>query len=253
MNQKNSENNLQDNSFRQPRFFLSLNCLFLSRIRNGNGASVEDFSQEIDVYLLNLREAIDSPEMVEHLRPYLNDYDIDSLRRLERSSDARLRYIIYRAKDDFVLFSVGTFESETAESLPVGPEFTNGEQGQMGRGRTHYRFAFTYGETVSYLGEALGGVLENLAAGFQKYATIVSYMDGETFDIARRLKGAETYHLDRSVEKSASRRQFQEKLNEFLDAYLHWKSRLTDDAKERVMSIAAELRKLDPSFTYNPT
>lgn len=237
----------------EPTFFLMLNCLLLTRVRNDLESDDNQFEQEINVYLANLLTAFAKPAYVERLRPYLSDHDIEVFRRLERSNDARLKYTVYKANADFLLFSIGVFDSAGERSLPLGPEFRHGHQGQMGKGQTYYHFAFSYSKRIPALGETVTEVLEELSKGFEKYVTILTYLRGEYFDMVRRISDGEVYHLMRSVEDTGMSMQLEKKRNEFLDAYMDWKNLRTDEAKERMILIAEDLRALDPKFTYKPT
>jgi hypothetical protein len=237
---------------KEPTFLFMLNCLLLTRVKNGLESADNRFEQEVNVYLANLLTAFSNLSYVEHLRPYLSDHDIEVFRRLENSCDARLKYTIYKANADFLLFSIGVFDSAGEKSLPLGPEFKHGHQGQMGKGQTYYHFAFSYSKRVPGIRETVTEVLEQLSKGFEKYVTILTYLRGEYFDIVKRLSDGEIYHLMRSVESAGKKMELERKQNEFLDAYMSWKNMGTEEARNRVISVAEELRALDPTFTYKP-
>jgi hypothetical protein len=122
----------------------------------------------------------------------------------------------------------------------------------MGKGQTYYHFAFSYSKRLPGLGETVSEVLEKLSKGFEKYVTILTYLRGEYFDIVKRISDGEIYHLMRSVEATGKRIQLERKQNDFLDAYMEWRIQGTDDAKHRVITIAEELKGIDPTFTYSP-
>ena len=229
-----------------------LNCLLLTRVQNDLETDDSAFEQEVNVYLANLLTAFTKPSYIECLRPYLSDHDIELFTRLKNSNDARLKYTIYKANADFLLFSIGVFDSAGESSIPLGPEFRHGHQGQMGKGKTYYHFAFSYSKRVPGVADTMTEVLEQLAKGFEKYVTILTYLRGEYFDIVKRLSDGEIYHLMRSVEASGRRLRLERKQNEFLDAYMDWKNHHTETAKRRVMVLAEELRGLDPAFKYKP-
>jgi hypothetical protein len=238
------------NKHKEPTFFFMLNCLLLTRVQNDLESEDSAFEQEVNVYLANLLTAFANPSYVDCLRPYLSEHDIELFRRLEKSNDARLKYTIYKANADFLLFSIGVFDSDGEHAIPPGPQFRHGHQGQMGKGQTYYHFAFSYSKRVPGIGGTMTEVLEQLAKGFDKYVTILTYLRGEYFDIVKRLSDGEIYHLMRSVEASGRRIQLEKKQDEFLDAYMAWKKHHTDRAKQKVMVLAEELRGLDPSFKY---
>ena len=210
------------------------------------------------MYISSLMAAFKNPARAEHLKPYLTEADLSVFRRLEMTSDARVKYMIYRTPDDLLVTTVGFFENDDSGSYAKGPEYTNGKQGQMGRAETHFRFAFTYTHMVTNPEEAIAGALKELTLGFDKYATIVSYLEGERYDLEKRFKDAELYVLDRSAEESLRKLKLKIKQDEFLDAYLKWKKTSemrpgSEELRNRVELLAAELRQLDPSFSFNPT
>jgi hypothetical protein len=237
---------------KEPTFFFMLNCLLLTRVQNDLDAGDDRFEEEVNVYLANLLTAFSNPLYIESLKPYLSDHDVEVFTRLGNSNDARLKYTIYKANADFLLFSIGVFDSAGERSVPLGPEFKHGHQGQMGKGQTYYHFAFSYSKRVPEIGETVSDVLEQLSKGFEKYVTILTYVRGEYFDIVKRLSDGEIYHLMRSVEATGRKIQLERKQNEFLDAYLDWKNHGTEEARKRVLDLAQELRAIDPTFKYTP-
>ncbi|MGQ9811091.1 MAG: hypothetical protein ACUVQ7_07085 [bacterium] len=242
---------LRDNT-KEPTFFFMLNCVLMTRAETGDLADEDAFEQETNIYLANLLSAFSDPSYIEKLKPYLSDYDIEVFRRLQNSNDARLKYTIYKANADFLLFSIGIFDGSNDRFLPSGARYHNGKQGKMGRGQTYYHFAFSYSQRLPDLGQAIPHVLEHLSKGFEKYVTILSYLRGEYFDIIERLSEGEIYHLMRSVQASGKVMKLENKRNQFLDAYLTWKKLGTKEALLKVKEIAEELRNLDSDFTYRP-
>lgn len=254
---QNSPNDTKEDKITGP-VGVTLNCLLLTRFGDEKVATREAFKDEADIYISSLMAAFHNPARAERLKPYLMEPDLDLFRRLENTTDARVKYMIYRTEDDVLVTTVGFFENEDPDSYSKEPEYTNGKQGQMGRGETHFRFAFTYTHWVSDPEEAIGDVLKQLSTGFEKYVTIVSYLQGEPYSLERRFKDAEVYVLDRSVEESLKKLRIKLKQDEFLDAYLKLKDASDmrggyEDLKHRVGLLAAELRELDPSFTFDPT
>jgi hypothetical protein len=95
-------------------------------------------------------------------------------------------------------------------------------------------------------------VEEGLPLGLDKYAAILAYVTSESFTLADRFAGSEVYHLIRSVERTGNRLRLENKQNEFLDAYREWKADHNEEARKRMLTVADELRRLDPTFSYTP-
>jgi len=230
---------------------MMLNCLILSRTKEGQGASEGDrFDEEVEAYFTSLRKAFSDPDRIELLTPYLFSYDIEVLERLAHSDDGAVRYLVCKAKDDVLILAVAVFDDAGEAALPMGPPFKHGSQGQMGRGPAYFHYAFSYSRRVGSGKEAMEIIEEGLPLGLDKYASILAYVTNESFTLADRFAGSETYHLIRSVERTGRRIRLEKKQNEFLDAYREWKAQHTAEALQRVITVADELKRLDPSFSY---
>jgi hypothetical protein len=232
--------------------FLMLNCSLLTSLAGESERASERFDEYVTTYLSSLRRAVSDPEQLDNLRPFLSDYDIEVIERLGVAFDAGLRYTIHRAPEDLFLVSTGVFDSAGRECLPIGPDYRHGSQGQMGKGDTFYHFTFSFSGEVENLDAFLRQITEKISLGFRKYAAILTHVRGKHFDFDHRMRGSEVFHLARSVEGSIKKRRIEVKRNEFLDAYMEWKTRRTQKARRKLSAVASQLRELDPSFNYNP-
>lgn len=210
------------------------------------------FDAKIDRYLNGLLAAFSRPPCIEDLVLRLADHDLEMFRRFVRSESASLRYKIYKTERDFLLMSVGRFGPRGREALPAGPEFKHGNQGQMGKNPGYYHFTFSYCAAEPRTSGKLAEIYKQLAMGFQKYSTILTYSAGMYYDLGERLAEAEFYNLSRSTDATRKRLVLEIKRNEFLDAYLAWKREHTEAAKRRMQLVADDLRTLDPGFTFRP-
>ena len=215
-------------------------------------AGADPFTRKVEDYLTGLLAAFSKPANVEHLVPYLADHDIDLFRRLNRSEDATVKYRIYRTHRDFLILSVGRFDALAEDSPPADPEYRQGSQGQMGRNEGYYHFTFSYRAGAPGTPGELGEVYKQLLMGFQKYSTILTYSAGMYYDLGERLAEAESYNLTRSTDAAWKKSMLETKRNEFLDAYLAWKKRHDETARDRMRAIAEDLRLLDPGFNFEP-
>jgi hypothetical protein len=251
-----NEFNLDSKGAKEHTCFLMLNCLLLTRITDGNqpgeaGTDNDTYDDEIATYVRTLQQGISKPSDIDNLKSYLFDYDLQVLTRLGASRDGAIRYMICRAANDALVVSVGIFDAPEQED-PDNPRFPHGSQGQMGRGEAYYHFAFSYTGRVVGIAETVGAAIEKISVGLDKYATILAYITGKPFELSHRLADCDVYHLVRSIEKTGKQIRLERKQDQFLDAYLEWRASRTEEARIRMMSIADELRRLDPTFTYTP-
>ena len=237
--------------------FLMLNCMVLTRVTeraatmSGTSTNCDNFDEEVTSYVKSLLGGFSNPSAADDLKPHLFDYDAELLKTMDGVGDGAFEYTVCKTENDLLVLSAAVFDPRDKAPEQIA-EFKHGIQGQMGRSGTHYYFAFSYANAVVYLDDTLGAILEKISLGLDKYSTILSYITGHPFDLADRLGDSEVHRLVRINHTTGRRIRLERKQDEFLDAYLEWRSRRTDEAKHRVLVLADELKKLDPTFTYLP-
>jgi hypothetical protein len=233
----------------QPTYFFMINCLLYSRMETGLVSNQDCYDEDVNVYLAHLLHSFINPEYVEQSRRFLSKYDIDVFRRLQTSSDARLKYLIYKTNADFLLVSIGIFDNprlDAGSSRKLQPT----EEAYIGRGKTYYHFAFTYAQQVPRKNQGVADVLEKLSVGFDKYLRILSHMRGEYMDLLKRFSDGEVYHLERSIDEASQQEMLRLKQDELLERYTAWKSEPSPENEEQLHKVVGEIRQLNPEFRF---
>lgn len=243
----------------RPSSFFMMRCLLYSRLETGLATSQECMDEDVNVYLAHLLNSFSDPEYLERARQYLHRYDHEVFRRLQLSTDSRLKYTIYKTNADFLLVSVGIFDTPgqwLADRIPdVRPgrdrPWDPTEETSVGRGKTYYHFAYSYSQQVNRQHPAITDVLEKLSVGFDRYLKILSQMRGEYLDLANMLSQGEVYHLEKSVDKERERAELRQLQDEFLDCYLEWKRGGGEAALTKLRRAAYAVQAADPDFRFN--
>lgn len=235
----------------QPTYYFMVNCLLYSRMEVGIPSNEDGFDEDVNVYIANLLESFMDPKYVEKSRRVLSKYDTEIFSRLSKSTDARLKYTIYKTNADFLLISIGIFDNPRAGVSPSRRNRTDpSEEAYMGRGKTYYQFAYSYSQLIHGKGSAISEVLEKLSTGFDKYIQILTYMRGEYLDLVRRLTNGEVYHLERIVNEEMRNQAIRRKQDELLDAYSKWMKEPSPELEAEIKKKIAEVKEMDPSFGF---
>jgi len=234
----------------QPTYYFMINCLLYSRMETGLVSNQDFYDEDVNVYLAHLLHSFINPEYVEQSKKFLSKYDTDVFRRLSNSSDARLKYLIYKTNADFLLVSIGIFDHPMAEAAHRA-KLLPSEEAYVGRGKTYYHFAYSYAQQVHRKNQGVAEVLEKLSVGFEKYLRILSHMRGEYLDLVKRLSQGEVYHLERSVNEASQQELLRVKQDELLELYSAWKKEPTAETEENLERVVGEIRQLNPSFKFN--
>ncbi len=233
----------------QPTYCFMINCLLYSRMETGLVSNQDFYDEDVNVYLAHLLHSFINPEYVEQSKRFLSKYDTDVFRRLASSSDARLKYLIYKTNADFLLVSIGIFDNPAAAG-GGRPKIAPSEEAYIGRGKTYYHFAYSYSQQMHRKNQGVSEVLEKLSVGFEKYLRILSHMRGEYLDLMKRLSKGEVYHLERSVNEASTQELLRVKQDELLELYSAWKSEPTAETEENLERVVGEIRQLNPSFKF---
>jgi hypothetical protein len=233
----------------QPTYSFMINCLLYSRMETGLVSNQEFYDEDVNVYLAHLLHSFINPEYVDQSRKFLSKYDTDVFRRLQGSSDARLKYLIYKTNADFLLVSIGIFDNPVlaeAHRARLQPS----EEAYIGRGKTYYHFAYTYSQQMHRKNQGVSEVLEKLSVGFDKYIRILSHMRGEYLDLMKRLSQGEVYHLERSVNEDSRQEMLKIKQDELLELYSAWKKEPSAENEESLERVVSEIRQINPEFRF---
>jgi hypothetical protein len=232
----------------QPTYYFMINCLLYSRMETGLVSNQDFYDEDVNVYLAHLLHSFVNPEYVEQSRKFLSKYDTDVFRRLSNSTDARLKYLIYKTNADFLLVSIGIFDNPGAAVTPR--RLQPAEEAYIGRGKTYYHFAYSYSQQMHRKNQGVSEVLEKLSVGFEKYIRILSHMRGEYLDLVQRLSGGEVYHLERSVNEHQQQELLRVKQDELLESYSAWKTDPCAARVEDLERIVGEIRQINPAFRF---
>jgi len=233
----------------QPTYYFMINCLLYSRMETGLVSNQDFYDEDVNVYLAHLLHSFINPEYVEQSRKFLSKYDTDVFRRLANSGDARLKYQIYKTNADFLLISIGIFDNPTAAAVATRRHQPS-EEAYIGRGKTYYHFAYSYGQQMHRKNAGVAEVLEKLSVGFEKYIRILSHMRGEYLDLMTRLSQGEVYHLERSMDEHSQQELLRVKQDELLELYTAWKSEPSREAEANLERVVDEIRQLNPEFKF---
>jgi hypothetical protein len=241
----------------RPTYLFMMRCLLYSRMETGLTSNKDCYDEDVNVYIAHLLNSFLNARYVERARGFLSKYDTEVFQRLSRSTDARLKYTLYKTNADFLLVSLGIFdnpeiipEAAAPGAPPSRLHFRPTEEAFIGRGRAYYRFAYTFSQQIHGRNAAVSDVLEKLSLGFDKYLRILAHMRGEYLNLLRSLSRGEIYHLERVVNEAALQEDVKHKQDELLDLYLEWKRTRDAALREKMQALQDEIRHVLPEFRF---
>ncbi|MBK8231564.1 MAG: hypothetical protein IPK72_13490 [Candidatus Eisenbacteria bacterium] len=235
----------------RPTYLFMMKCLLYSRMETGLVSNKDFYDEDVNVYIAHLLNSFMHPDYLERSRAYLSSYDTEVFSRLATSKDARLKYMLYKTNADFLLISLGIFDNPEMNLQKGGTAERHNrptEEAYIGRGRTYYRFAYSYSQQIHGRHTPITEVLEKLSDGFEKYSRVLAHMRGEYLDLLRRLSRGEIYHLERVVNESQRDEVIKQKQDQVLDLYLEWKRSRDETLKDQMKNILDELKEMNSAL-----
>jgi hypothetical protein len=236
---------------RESDFFFMMNCLLYSRLETGHPSNQDVYDEDVNMYLAHLLTSFMNPDYHRRVRKYLSRYDSHLFEKIRESTDARLKYTIYKTNADFLLISIGIFHNPTWDRPHSRPFVEANEEACMGRGKTYYRFAYTYSQSLFRRPSAISEVLEKLSHGFERYVEILSHMRGEYLNILDRLSRGEIYHLERSIDRLKESEELKALQDRFLDLYSAYLENKDPELRKEIRRVVQKIQELDDSFRFS--
>ena len=236
-----------DGSIRTPedRAGFLLRCLLASRCEVGLPSDDDGGDHDVNIYLAHLLSAYADPNYCIRIGCYIGAHDSVVFEKVQHSPSRRFRYSVYRINADHLLMSIGVFANPTQRRPDARPRALRADDARfVGRAKTYYDFASTYSQSVFGRSSAVADVLGKLAAGFERYVRILSYMRGEYLGLVGHLSDGEIYHLDRLAQTQG----LEALRNEFLDCYTEWKRSGSAEARQRLLAVVQRLQAFEPGF-----
>ena len=230
-------------------YFL-MNCLLYSRMECGFPSNDEYFDEDVNVYLAGLLVSLIAPGPLGRREARLPADDA-SLAAMAAAATARERYELYRANADHLLVSLGVFGNARARRPDSAALMHLSDAAYVGRGKAYYALAQSYAAGLARRATAVSDCLGKLSRGFERYLAVLSTLRGEYLNLHERISDGALYHLERSAEITERRGEIAFHYDRFLDVYSHYLRTGAAEARERLAAISAEIRAIDPSFSFN--
>jgi hypothetical protein len=207
-----------------------------------------DYDEEVNMYLAELLAALVSPCPPAENKPYISAFDYEIKSYLELHRDPRTEYTVYKENADFGLSSVSVF----LDYFHAGSYHHR----VIGHTDSADRIALYYKLAASALAHLRGSqttsvhVYLSIAEHIGDAMRLVRTVSGESFEFAERLSAGSMFHLEKELGEAARVKIYKSKLDDFLKAYQDHKDDTTDDKKAALITLARELKDLNPAFRF---
>jgi hypothetical protein len=222
-----------------------LQSLLSSRVETGMSNENIPDEEDVNVYLTHLVCDWIDPRRQLHRASYLRDFDHETFEQVQRSTNSRLKYTVYRANADHLLMLLGIFDNATAKR-PASHDLQLPRESYIGRASTYYDFASTYSRVLFGRDSAVPSVLAKLATKFPDYVRLLTHLRSEYLNLISHLSDGVLFHLQEDV----TAQMVSVSYDGFLDALAEWRDSPTPENRDSLLRIAERLQRIDPDFRW---
>lgn len=226
------------------RFLLS--AILRSREEVGTQRSVEEFDEDVNVYLAHLLFAIALPEYHELAEPYLSTESNDVLRWVKATEDRTIRYFIFKVNADHLLLHLSVFHDLAPK--PWRGFFQRSEKHFLELGRLYYEQASNYHSRIYRKKTGVGDVLQKLSRYFHIYADLLRVVRRDYFHFVTRFRDQAFDRFIEELNRFEHESVKRAKVDHFLDLYSDWLKTRDPQVELRLREALQALRQFDPEF-----
>jgi len=222
----------------EPVFGTIVEMLLKTRLRLHLEATEALSDEDVNAYLAGLLVSYVDPGYVNTVSRVVSPYDVDVFQLAEKTQDHYRAYWIYKVNADDLLLSLGIFRKLWQE-----------EKGEVIRMKRYYAHASEYHRRIYGKPTALGEIHTKLAAGSERYLTILSNTRREYFSLLDQMQSEEIAALSLNLRQYEAEVSIKAAEDEFLDLYSSWLKGSHEPALlQRMLELAGLIQDRDPSF-----
>lgn len=223
-----------------------LGAILRSRVDLEIGRSIEEFDEDVNVYLAHLLFAIALPEYHELAEPYLSTESSDVVRWVKATEDRTIRYFIFKVNADHLLIHLAIF-NDLGEK-PWRSIFRSSRKHFAELGRLYYEQASNYHTRIYRKKTGVGEVLEKLARYFDIYSELLRTVRRDYLHFVTRFRDEAFDRFLQELNRFEWESDKKQKVDHFLDLYSEWLKTKNSQLESEVHRTLQEIRKFDPEF-----
>jgi hypothetical protein len=235
-----------------PAYFYMIDNLLECRRESGFPSNGEFLDEDVNVYLASLLTSHIFGARDAAAAGTIMHYDIPLFETASRETDPRRRFIIYRSNADDLLVRLGVFDNPEGRRPGSAPHMAMTRQAWMGRGKAYYSLAWASAAETFRRPTAIGNVMGKLSTGFERYVGVLSAMRSSCLNMIPRISDGGMFHLERGITEEERKREMTALYDRFLDAWTAFRKSGGALERKELEILSAELRRSDPSFSFDP-
>lgn len=223
-----------------------LGSILRSRVDSGVTRPIEEFDEDVNVYLAHLLFAVALPEYHELAEPYLSTESSDVLRWVKATEDRTIRYFIFKVNADHLLVHLALFDD--LKNKPWRGVFRSTEKHFAELGRLYYEQASNYHSRIYRRKTGVGDVLKKLGRYFDIYQELLNTVRRDYLHFVTRFRDQAFDRFMEDLGRYEQEATKKHKMDHFLDLYSQWLKTKDPHLESQARQALEDLRCFDPKF-----
>ena len=243
------------NEERESAIYFLLESILKARDRGRGLPKSKGFDEDVNIYLAHLLFAITLPEYHDMADSFLSPKPEQVFEWVRDTEDPMLRYFIFKVNADNLLVQSTVFnpDPELAKRFSIKKDKREvADEGSMAA-VLYYNHASRCHEGLHEKKTGVGEVLEKIAGNFDLYRKILADVRPDYFKLIDCFREQAFQNFYVKLDGYERQHQKEIKMEHFLEAYQRWLLQRDPGQKNKVLSLARELQKLDPEFRFDVT
>ncbi len=251
MKKKNSDNQLYFDMTKQERdsairYLLGSILKCRDNFNMPSNQFVED--EDVNVYLAHLLFAISLPEYHDMAEPYLSDNSSEIMQWINDADDQTVCYFIFKVNADHILIHSAIFDDLNQNG--ERKVFKRSKKYFLELAKLYYGQAATYHKRIYRRKTGVGEVLDKMSNHFDAYEDLLKHVKREYFHFLNNYRDQAFQSFMTQMSTYEVEKRKKDYMDYFLELYGRWLENKDENLKTEIEKIAAELKKLDPSFNF---
>ena len=231
-----------------------INLVITARLETGFQSNTLELDEDVNIYLASLLQNYMSEDYRRSVAPSIFIYEMD-IHAKEESRSIRSQFDLYRHTADYLTVNLGVFNGivkKVSQAKMAALRLTNDDY--IGRARAYYAYASEYMRKLRREKSGVSEVLGKMSQNFQVYLNLLYHLREKYFGMIDRFSEGEWFHL---VHKNILHRNgveskvYVDLMDTFLMALSAWKKDHNAGDYDKMLSLSAELKRLNPQFKFD--
>ncbi|MBL8026481.1 MAG: hypothetical protein JNL74_08715 [Fibrobacteres bacterium] len=231
-----------------------LNAVISARMETGLRSNTLELDEDVNVYLAGMMIRFAEGRAMLGRNPYNVMKESEIIAAQESRKDIRERYWLYKENAEAILFNITIMGGIEKDLTGAKSWMALGEDVYLARCRSYFAMAASYARQTAKKEYAIAVAMEKIVENFTVYLNILYHIRDHYFRFEDKFTDGEWFHfVHKNIihKPGVDSKVYVQLMDSFLEKLSLWKKTHANEDRDLLRIMAAELKRLNPEFTYD--